>query len=100
MECILVAQFQFGLPRSFDHVKSQILVRKDFPSLSDVFNHLCQALLSYSSSDFITYSSDRSALVYTVGGRGNKGRGNRGRGDRDQRGGRGRGRGPPRKCTP
>ena len=112
-----VARFLFGLPKSLNLVKSQILASPDLPSLSEISGRLRQATLSNSStvsssntdalpsndkSFFATYK--RSNRGGRGGGGGGRGRGGRGHGGCDQggrgseQGGRGRGHGL-RKCT-
>ena len=54
-----VASFLFGLPKSLNPVKSQILASPNLPSLSEVFGRLRQATLSNSS---ITLSPNTDAL--------------------------------------
>ena len=94
-----VARFLFGLPKSLNLVKSQILASPDLPSLSEISSRLRQATLSdsstvSSSSTNALPSNDKSSFATYMSNRG--GCGGRGRG-RDQ-GGRGRGH-SLRKCT-
>ena len=107
-----VAHFLFGLPKSLNLVKSQILASPDLPSLSEISSRLRQATLSDSStvsssstnalssndkSSFATYMSNRGGCG--GGGRGRGGRGGRDQGGRgSEQGGRGRGH-SLRKCT-
>ena len=72
--CIHVAWFLFGLPSSFDPVKAQILVHKELPTLSEIFNCLHQASISDSSTKIHPHSFDRSAFNTIAGGYGNRGR--------------------------
>ena len=60
-DSIHVAHFLFGLPKSMNLVKSQILASPDLPSLSEVFGRLRQATLSDTSIDPFS-SSHTNAL--------------------------------------
>ena len=51
-----VARFLFGLPKSLNPVKSQILASPNLSSLSEVFGRLRQATLSDSSIDHFSSS--------------------------------------------
>ena len=104
-----VAHFLFGLPKSLNLVKSQILASPDLPSLSEISSRLRQATLSdsstvSSSSTNALSSNDKSSFATYMSNRGGCGGGGRGRGGRDQggrgseQGGRGRGH-SLRKCT-
>ncbi len=70
---IHLAWFLFGLPSSFDPVKAQILVHKELPTLSGVFNCLHQASVSDSSTKIHPHSFDRSAFNTIAGVYGNRG---------------------------
>ena len=99
-----VARFLFGLPKSLNPMKSQILASPNLPSLSEVFGRLRQATLSDSSTahspniDALP-SGDKSALATYMGsnrgGQGCGGHGQRGdqRGHGSEQSGRDRGHG-------
>ena len=92
-----VAHFLFGLPKSLNLVKSQILVSPNLLSLSEVFDRLQHATLSDSSTASSSNtnalpSNDKSVFATYMGsnrsGHGGRGQGcgGRGHGDCDQGG--------------